>query len=96
MSRRDVIGWKYPPQHWYPELPGKDDAKRLAGARTCPDCNKTTLDFRQRFCGACAHRRRLKTIRESKRRSRTLTVKPILRREKKSGLIDTPDPSLNC
>lgn len=94
MSRRDVIGWKYPPQYWWPELPGKSETASNK-ARMCPDCNRVALDPRQRFCGKCAYRRRLNSINRS-RRARVLTVKANSPKVKKASTHHTPDGQVNC
>lgn len=68
--------WKYAPQAWWPELPGKDD-RSVEGARLCPDCRRVSLNPRQRVCAKCGRKRRTKSVTLS-RRAKMLTVKPVL------------------
>jgi hypothetical protein len=71
-----VIGWKYPPQAWWPELPGKagDYNPPLAKGfkKLCRSCRKVEVKGIRRYCDGCAKTRNRALCRErvSKHRSR--------------------------
>jgi hypothetical protein len=68
----------------------------------CRDCRKVVVEGRRRFCGKCAHARKLKATRESKRAKRGLNgrktknslvrAETLTHAENKACGIDTPQP----
>jgi hypothetical protein len=56
-----VVGWKYPPQAWWPELPGKagDYNAPMAKAlkKVCRRCRKVEVTGLKRYCKGCARTR---------------------------------------
>jgi hypothetical protein len=74
-SKRSRPQWKYPPQAWWPGLPGKGGSycpqtlSRIS-ARTCSRCKKAVVSGNKRFCSQCARISKLAKNRESYGRGR--------------------------
>jgi hypothetical protein len=69
-----VIGWKYPPQAWWPELPGKTGAYVPSMAkgfkRLCLDCRKIEVKGKAKYCDLCKRSRHREAASNHKRRFR--------------------------
>ena len=74
-----VIGWKYPPQAWWPELPGKAGEYNPPMAKSfkkvCRACRKVEVKGLKRYCKGCARTRNRAAYRMSKAKSRSRVQK---------------------
>ena len=72
---RSFPQWKYPPQAWWPGLPGKSgnytpqSLPKISG-RLCENCKKEVIGGNRRYCGQCARAKKLAANRESYRKGR--------------------------
>jgi len=79
LSGLAVIGWKYLPQAWWPELPGKageyNPPMAKAFKKLCRSCRKVEVQGLKRYCERCARTRNRAAYRISKAKSRSRVQK---------------------
>ena len=79
LSGLAVIGWKYLPQAWWPELPGKageyNPPMAKAFKKLCRSCRKVEVQGLKRYCERCARTRNRAAYRMSKAKSRSRVQK---------------------
>ena len=94
LSGLAVIGWKYLPQAWWPELPGKageyNPPMAKAFKKLCRSCRKVEVQGLKRYCEGCARTRNRAAYRISNGKaglvSKKLDFRPLLLRHLRSRI----------